>query len=76
MDLPRLTATFARERPRLLLLLSPHNPTGRVWPAAELRALAALCDAHGVLVVADEIWADWVLPGGPPFVPFANVAGA
>lgn len=78
MDLPKLAETLSLEGVRLLLLLSPHNPTGRVWRATELRALAELCASRGVLVVSDEIWADWVLPadGARPFVPFAAAAGA
>ena len=35
---------------------------GRVWSRAELRGVAAACARQGVLLVADEIWADWVLP--------------
>ena len=48
------------------------------WPRVEsnraARALAELCASRGVLVVSDEIWADWVLPadGARPFVPFAR----
>lgn len=77
MDLPKLAQTLAREAVKVVLLLSPHNPTGRVWTAAELRALAKLCAEQDVLVVSDEIWADWVLPTAKaPFVPFVAGAGA
>ena len=33
-----------------------------MWSRAELRHVAAACARQGVLLVADEIWADWVLP--------------
>ena len=33
-----------------------------MWSHAELRHVAAACARQGVLLVADEIWADWVLP--------------
>lgn len=55
------------------LLCNPHNPTGRVWAADELRSFAALCSKHGVLVIADEIWADWC-HAGHLFQPFCNFA--
>ncbi|MGW5491290.1 MalY/PatB family protein [Streptomyces olivaceoviridis] len=50
-----------RERPaRVLLLVNPHNPTGRVLRREELRTLAGLALRHGLLVVADEIHSDLV----------------
>ncbi|MFJ8885011.1 MalY/PatB family protein [Streptomyces sp. NPDC102402] len=42
----------------VLLLCSPHNPTGRVWSADELNRMARLCERHGVAVVSDEIHSD------------------
>ncbi|KAK3286363.1 hypothetical protein CYMTET_6080 [Cymbomonas tetramitiformis] len=62
---------------RVMLLCSPHNPSGRVWRRHELVAIAEVCAARKVLVVADEIWADWVLDKDlVPFTPFAPVAAA
>lgn len=58
-----LEGLLARERARVLLLCSPHNPTGKVWSAEELTALAALARRHGVAVISDEIHADFVHPG-------------
>jgi aspartate/methionine/tyrosine aminotransferase len=46
---------------RVIVLASPANPTGRVWPAAELRALAdALAKRSGppVYIVSDEVYAE------------------
>lgn len=56
------------------LLCSPHNPTGTLHTATELTQVAALADAHGVRVVADEIHAPLVFPGAT-FVPFLSVPG-
>jgi len=56
------------------LLCSPHNPTGTVHTAEELRHVAALADEHGVRVIADEIHAPLVLSGAR-FVPYLSVAG-
>jgi len=48
---------------KLFILCSPHNPVGRVWTGAELAALNEICERHGVIVIADEIHCDLVLPG-------------
>ena len=48
---------------KLFILCNPHNPVGRVWTAEELTAMGDICLKHGVLVVSDEIHADFVYPG-------------
>ena len=48
---------------KLFILCSPHNPIGRVWEEWELRKMAEICLAHGVLVISDEIHADFVFSG-------------
>ncbi|GAA1827965.1 MalY/PatB family protein [Microlunatus capsulatus] len=59
-----------------LLLASPHNPTGTVHTAAELAAVAALAERHGVRVVVDEIHAPLTRVDGPAFTPYLAVPGA
>ena len=54
---------IARNRVRLFILCSPHNPVGRVWSEEELAAMGEICLKYGVKVVADEIHADFVYPG-------------
>ncbi|MGY6547713.1 MAG: MalY/PatB family protein [Roseinatronobacter sp.] len=49
------------DRTRMVILCSPHNPGGRVWTAEELRALAAFCTRHDLLLISDEIHHDLVL---------------
>lgn len=51
------------EKVRLFILCSPHNPVGRVWTAEELVKLGDICVRHGVIVVSDEIHADFVFNG-------------
>lgn len=75
LALDALQALLDVEKPKVLLLINPHNPAGRVWTRPELAALAAACARCGVLVVSDEIWADWVFARGT-FTPFAAVAAA
>jgi cysteine-S-conjugate beta-lyase len=75
LDPAVLERTFARPDVRAYLLCSPHNPTGTVHTADELRTVAGLADAHGVRVVADEIHAPVVLEGAS-FVPYLSLPGA
>ncbi len=53
----------AQPRVKLFLLCSPHNPVGRIWTRDELLRLSDICLKHGVLMVADEIHGDLILPG-------------
>ncbi|CAN1499189.1 MalY Bifunctional PLP-dependent enzyme with beta-cystathionase and maltose regulon repressor activities [Paracoccaceae bacterium] len=48
---------------KMLILCSPHNPGGRVWTVAELRAVADFCRKHDLILVSDEIHHDLVYPG-------------
>jgi N-succinyldiaminopimelate aminotransferase len=50
-------------RTRILLLNTPHNPTGKVFTADELDALAALAIAHDLLVLTDEVYEHLVFGG-------------
>ncbi|MEU8919828.1 aminotransferase class I/II-fold pyridoxal phosphate-dependent enzyme [Kitasatospora sp. NPDC048545] len=46
-----------------VLLSSPHNPSARVWPADQLRALAGRAAEAGALLVSDEVHGDLTHPG-------------
>ncbi|MDO5606397.1 MAG: MalY/PatB family protein [Paracoccus sp. (in: a-proteobacteria)] len=48
---------------KMLILCSPHNPGGRVWTPAELRAVADFCISHDLILVSDEIHHDLLMPG-------------
>ncbi|HGM5493191.1 TPA: MalY/PatB family protein [Serratia fonticola] len=61
-DFTQLSELLQREKPPLLVLCNPHNPTGRCWNRQELTQLLTLCQQHGVTVISDEIWADLILP--------------
>lgn len=73
-DTAALERELARADSKVLLVCSPHNPTGRVWTEAELAELALLAARHGVAVISDEIHADFV-HGGRRHVPWTRVAG-
>ncbi|MBR0205505.1 MAG: pyridoxal phosphate-dependent aminotransferase [Clostridia bacterium] len=53
----------AEPKVKLFLLCSPHNPVGRIWTGEELLRLADICRKNGVILVADEIHGDLILPG-------------
>ena len=61
----------ADENTKMLILCSPHNPTGRVWTLMELQFIAEICLKHHVLVISDEIHFDLVMPGHKHIV-YAN----
>jgi len=71
-DVDALAAAFS-PRTRLVLLNSPHNPTGKVFSRAELEAVARLCVEHDVLAVTDEVYEHLVFDG--EHVPLATLPG-
>ncbi|WP_070318805.1 pyridoxal phosphate-dependent aminotransferase [Cellulomonas iranensis] len=72
LDVDALTAAVT-PRTRLLLLNSPHNPTGAVLRPDELAAVARLAVAHDLLVVTDEVYEHLVF--GVRHVPLATLPG-
>jgi aminotransferase len=54
-DLDRVRAALT-PRTKVMLVNSPANPTGRVWPVETLRELARLCRERGALLISDEIY--------------------
>ena len=58
---------------RALVLVNPHNPTGRVFRQEELKELAALVIEHDLLVISDEVHADLTYPGYR-HIPFASLS--
>ena len=60
-------------RTRLLLLCSPHNPTGRVFERSELVALADFCERHDLILCSDEIHSGLVLAPGRVHIPTATL---
>ncbi|MFD0399323.1 pyridoxal phosphate-dependent aminotransferase [Kitasatospora sp. NPDC127121] len=65
--------TLITPRTRLLLINTPHNPTGTVLTADELAAIAALAVEHDLLVVTDEVYEHLVF--GATHHPIAALPG-
>lgn len=62
LDAERLAAAVDAST-KAILLCNPHNPTGRVFDADELGAIAAVAERHDLLIISDEVWADLLHPG-------------
>jgi N-succinyldiaminopimelate aminotransferase len=81
LDLDRLEAAIT-PRTRLLLLNTPHNPTGLVLDTTELDRIAELCDRHDLIAVTDEVYEHLLVPSpevgrpDPVHVPLATRPGA
>jgi cystathionine beta-lyase len=75
IDFDDLEQTAADPKAKMLILCSPHNPIGRVWTAEELTRVADICARNKVIVIADEIHGDLIMPG-ETFVPFATLGEA
>ena len=72
-DVEAGAAAMAREGARVLVLVNPHNPTGRVLTVEELTALADVARRLDLLVVSDEIHAELVY-APHRHVPFASLS--
>ncbi|MFN3994157.1 MAG: pyridoxal phosphate-dependent aminotransferase [Tabrizicola flagellatus] len=64
---PDAVAAAITPRTRMVFLTNPNNPTGRLIPEADLRALAELAERHGIWLVVDEVYAglEWTGPRPP-----------
>src|SRR5581483_6904140 len=74
-EFPLDTDELARQAhgARLLLLNTPHNPTGRVFTRGELQAVAAVCREHDLIAVTDEVYEH--LTFGAEHIPLATLDG-
>lgn len=61
-DMEALEAAVT-ERTSMLLLNTPHNPTGTVFSAGELRRAVEIARRHGLVIMCDEVYEQLVLPG-------------
>ncbi|MBO0768830.1 MAG: aminotransferase class I/II-fold pyridoxal phosphate-dependent enzyme, partial [Solirubrobacterales bacterium] len=60
---PAELADAVSDRTRMILLNSPHNPTGRVLTRDELEAVARLAREHDLIVVTDEVYEHLIFEG-------------
>jgi N-succinyldiaminopimelate aminotransferase len=72
-DPDELRAAFS-DRTRLVLLNSPHNPTGTVFDRAQLALVGELAQRHNAVVVTDEVYEHMVFAGAE-HVPISTLPG-
>ena len=62
------------ERTKAIVFNNPHNPTGRLFDAAELEIVAEAARRHDLLVISDEVW-EHILLDSQSFTPLASLPG-
>jgi len=73
VDEASLRAAFSA-RTRLILVNTPHNPTGKVFSRAELDLICSLAREHDAWVVTDEVY-EHLLFDGSAHIPVATLPG-
>ena len=66
---PEKVAAAVTKKTRAIIFNSPANPTGVIWPEALQRALVAVAEKHGLVVISDEIYRDFRYVDTPHFSP-------
>jgi N-succinyldiaminopimelate aminotransferase len=62
IDPVELTALFS-DKTKLILVNSPHNPTGKVYSRAEMQLIADLCQKHDAIAMTDEVYEHIIFDG-------------
>ena len=70
---PDRLRSLVTERTRAIVLNTPNNPTGRVFDAEEMEAVAEICRSRGILAITDEIYEHILYEGR--HVPLATLDG-
>lgn len=73
MDLVDFEEKIKKEKVKMFILCSPHNPIGRIWTEEELTKVLEICQKYNVLVISDEIHQDITL-GNRKFISSLNIA--
>jgi aminotransferase len=63
---PEAIARAINRRTRAILLSNPNNPTGTIYSVAEMGRMLALAAQHGLLVLSDEVYKDFLYTNEPP----------
>lgn len=63
IDFDALEAAAQDEKNTMIILIQPHNPTGRSFTEEEIRKIGGICERNGVLIVSDEVHIDFERDG-------------
>jgi len=72
-DEKELAAAF-NNHTKVIIINTPHNPTGKVFSQSELKIIARLCQQWGVIAITDEIY-EHITYDGVKHVPMASIDG-
>lgn len=72
MDLENFERCCADPKAKLVIFCNPHNPTGRMWTAEELSAVAEIVEKYNLWIISDEIHCD-LIRAGKKHIPMAKV---
>lgn len=61
-NLPAIEASIT-DKTKLIVINTPNNPSGAVYPEQTLRALAAIAEKHNILLISDEIYEHFIYDG-------------
>jgi aspartate/methionine/tyrosine aminotransferase len=61
----RIATLLVEHRARAVVLVTPNNPTGAVYPPEVIQAVATACRAHGAMLLLDETYRDFLADGRP-----------
>lgn len=62
LDLAEIEASIT-DKTKAIVINSPNNPTGAVYPEEDLRSVAEIAEAHGIFIISDEIYEHFVYEG-------------
>ncbi len=69
-DIERMKSACAKDL-SMIMMCSPHNPTGTVFTEQELRQVGDMCAQNDMTIVSDEIHCDLVIDGKSKHIPTA-----
>jgi len=69
---PRRAGALINSRTRAIVLVTPNNPTGAVYPPAVIAAFYELARQHRIALILDETYRDFLPEDGPPHELFGD----
>ena len=73
VDFEKLEALI-NEKTRMIILNTPHNPSGKIFTRAELETLAKIAVKHDLIVISDEVY-EHITFDGEKHIPTASIEG-
>lgn len=68
-------ACYITPRTKAMLYINPENPTGIVWDRAEMETLRDLCMKHGLFLISDEVYREFIYDEETSFTSILDLEG-